>query len=266
MDRMVNNSSSSSPFVTDPSELKGKRAVVTGGTRGIGAAIVRRLLDAGASVVASARTPVPDLPADVPFIQADVSTLSGTSDLAARAVEKLGGVDILINNAGAARPYTGGSLTIKDEEWQDALNANYLSSVRLTAALLPGMLERKSGVIVNISSVVALTPIPPLLHYAAAKAALITYSKGLAAELAPRGVRVNTVTPGNVQSPGADAIRSSIASDMGIHPDALTADIPLGRSGVPADIAEIVGFLVSDRAAWITGSNFIVDGGQTPSV
>lgn len=264
MDRMVKNSSS--PFATDPTELKGKRALVTGGTRGIGAGIVRRLLDAGATVIASARTPVPDLPADVLFIQADVSKLQGATDLAAQATEKLGGVDILINNAGAARPYTGGSLAISDAEWQDALDANYLSSVRLTAALLPGMLERGAGAIVNISSIVALAPPAPLVHYAAAKAALITYAKALATELAPRGVRVNTVSPGNVVSPGADAVRSSIASDLGIPVAAMTAGIPLGRAGVPADIAEIVDFLVSDRAAWITGSNFIVDGGQIQGV
>ena len=263
---MVKNSTSQPSFPTDPTELKGKRALVTGGTRGIGASIVRRLLDAGAVVVASARTPVADLTAGAHFIQADVSTLGGTRDLAAQAAEHLGGgVDILVNNAGASRAFPGGSLTIDDAEWVNALDANYLSAVRLTAALLPGMLERGSGAIVNISSMAAITPMSPLLHYSAAKAALITYTKGLATEVAPRGVRVNTVTPGNVESPGADHIRQTLASAMGIDVAAISAGIPLGRPGVPTDISEIVGFLVSDRAAWITGSNFIIDGGQAPN-
>jgi NAD(P)-dependent dehydrogenase (short-subunit alcohol dehydrogenase family) len=261
---MVNNSTSQPPFSTDPNELKGKRALVTGGTRGIGAAIVRRLLDAGAVVVASARTAVADLVAGAHFIQADVSTLSGTQDLAAQAAKHLGGgVDILINNAGATRAFPGGSLTIDDAEWVDALNTNYLSTVRLTAALLPGMIERGSGAVVNISSIAALAPMIPLMHYAAAKAALITYTKALATEVAAKGVRVNTVSPGNVESPGADYIREALASAMKIDVAAITAGVPLGRSGVPTDISEIVGFLVSDRAAWITGSNFIIDGGQS---
>ena len=128
------------------------------------------------------------------------------------------------------------------------------------------MIERCSGVIVNISSVAALFPQIPLLHYSAAKAALITYSKGLAKEVASSGVRVNIVTPGNVESPGADAIRQDIFNAFGIDPSAVVAGIPLGRLGVPTDIAELVGFLVSDRAAWITGSNFIADGGESPDL
>ncbi len=261
---MVNKSNPRTSFPSDPTEFAGKRALVTGGTRGIGAAIVRRLLAGGARVVVSARSAVADLPADVHFVQADVSSLGSIRDLAAQAVEHLGGVDILVNNAGATRSFPAGSLTIEDAEWQDALDTNYLSAVRLTAALLPGMLERGSGAVVNISSMAAIVPVAPLLHYGAAKAALITYTKGLATELAPRGVRVNTVSPGNVESPGADAIRHDLTQAMGIDPSALIAGIPLGRSGVPADIAEIVGFLVSDRASWITGSNFVVDGGQVP--
>jgi NAD(P)-dependent dehydrogenase (short-subunit alcohol dehydrogenase family) len=263
---MVQNTASHPSFLTDPAELKGKRALVTGGTRGIGAAIVRRLLDAGAVVIASARTPVPDLQAGATFFKADVSTLQGTRDLAEHALKELGGIDILVNNAGASRAYPGGSLTIEDSEWQDALDANYLSSVRLTAALLPGMIERKSGAIVNISSVAAITPMGPLLHYGAAKAALMSYTKGLATELAPHGIRVNLVTPGNVTSPGADAIRSTIGAAFGIDPAAMAASVPLGRNGVPTDISEIVGFLVSERAAWITGSELIIDGGQYPAI
>jgi NAD(P)-dependent dehydrogenase (short-subunit alcohol dehydrogenase family) len=140
------------------------------------------------------------------------------------------------------------------------------AKVVASARNLPAMIERCSGVIVNISSVAALFPQIPLLHYSAAKAALITYSKGLAKEVASSGVRVNIVTPGNVESPGADAIRQDIFNAFGIDPSAVVAGIPLGRLGVPTDIAELVGFLVSDRTAWITGSNFIADGGESPGV
>ncbi|MDB4946378.1 MAG: short chain dehydrogenase [Labilithrix sp.] len=248
------------------SDLSGKRVLVTGGTRGIGAAIVRQLLDAGAKVVGSARTPVNDFAQDATFIQGDVGTLAGARELAARATELLGGVDILVNNAGAARAWPKGTLAIEDEEWVDALNANYLSAVRLSAALLPTMIARKSGVIVNISTVAALIPPPALAHYGAAKAALNAYSKSLAAEVAPHGIRVNVVVPGNVTTPGADKIRVDLATAVGVEASALTANIPLGRVGAPTDIASMVSFLVSDRAAWITGASFVVDGGETPFV
>ncbi len=266
---MVNNSSnspfSSSPFPTDARELQGKRALVTGGSRGIGAAIVRRLADAGAKVVASARTPVANFPADATFVQGDVGTLAGAQAIAGRAEELLGGVDILINNAGAARSFAG-ALAVSDEEWVDALNANYLAAVRLSAALLPGMIARQHGVIVNVSSVAAYIAGPPMVHYGAAKAALNAYSKSLATELAPKGIRVNVVSPGNVTTPGADKAREDIAGRFGIDVQALTAGIPLGRKGVPTDISELIGFLVSERAAWITGSAFIIDGGEASFV
>jgi NAD(P)-dependent dehydrogenase (short-subunit alcohol dehydrogenase family) len=222
---------------------------------------VRRLTDAGAKVVASARTPVADFPADVIFVQGDVGTLAGAQSLAKQAEELLGGVDILINNAGAARAFAG-ILAVSDEEWVDALNANYLAAVRLSAALLPGMIARQQGVIVNISSGASSVAVPPLAHYGAAKAALNAYSKSLATELAPKGIRVNVVSPGKVTSPGADKIRDAIASGVGIDVGALTAGIPLGRKGTPTDISELVGFLVSERASWITGSTFSIDGGE----
>lgn len=240
-------------------------ALVTGGSRGIGAAIVRRLTDAGARVVASARTPVADFPADATFVQGDVGTLAGAQALARQAEGLLGGVDILINNAGAARAFAG-TLAVSDEEWVDALNANYLAAVRLSAALLPGMIARQHGVIVNVSSVAAYLAGPPLAHYGAAKAALNAYSKSLATELAPKGIRVNVVSPGNVTSPGADKIREDIAGRFGFDVQALTANIPLGRKGVPTDISELIGFLVSERAAWITGSSFLIDGGEASFV
>jgi NAD(P)-dependent dehydrogenase (short-subunit alcohol dehydrogenase family) len=252
-------------FINDPNELKGRRALVTGGSRGIGGAIVGRLVSAGARVVAVARHPGENFPAEAAFIQGDVSSLSGVQAIVEQAI--FDGVDILVNNAASGRIYPGGSLTIPDSGWQESFNTNFFSAVRLTAALLPGMVERKSGSIVNISSGAALTPPSgAMIHYSSAKAAMNAWSKTLATEMAPHGVRVNTVTPGNVATPGADAVRADFTKAFGITTEAVTAAIPLRRMGIPQDIAELVEFLVSDRAGWITGSNFIVDGGQNPSV
>ena len=132
---------------------------------------------------------------------------------------------------------------------------------------MPALREAGAGsVIVNISSGAALTPAPPLAHYGAAKAALNAYGKALAAELAPAGIRVATIMPGNVLTPGADAIRQNFADAMGVSLTDTTAGIPLGRPGDPRDIAEAVAYLASDRAQWITGASLIVDGGELPSI
>jgi NAD(P)-dependent dehydrogenase (short-subunit alcohol dehydrogenase family) len=235
------------PSTTAAQDLSGRRALVTGGSRGIGAAIVRRLLDAGATVLTTARSATADVPDGALFVEADVRRPQAVAELARIAVDRLGGVDILVNNAGAGQVYTDGTQAIPAHEWQDALDINFLSSVWLDAAVLPAMRERRSGVIVHISSAVVHEPPGPFLHYAAAKAALNTYSRGLALEQAPYGVRVNAVVPGHV---------AELAE--------VTSDIPLGRIGHPRDIAEMVAFLVSDRASWTTGRAFTVDGGGSP--
>ncbi len=242
-------------------ELAGKRALVTGGSRGIGAAIVRQFLEAGAEVLTTARSEPSTVPEGVTFVKADVRTAAGAEALAAAAQEVLGGVDVLVQNVGGAQPYKG-ALAIPDEVWQDALDLNLLSSVRLDSLLLPGMRERRSGTIVHISSAAVLAPIGPFLHYTAAKAALEAYSRGLASELAPFGIRVNTVSPGRTATPGGEATREQWAR-MLEEPGA-NATPPLGRDGLPDDIADAVLFLVSDRASWLTGSNLFVDGGEFP--
>jgi NAD(P)-dependent dehydrogenase (short-subunit alcohol dehydrogenase family) len=249
-------------------ELAGKRALVTGGTRGIGAAIVRQLLDAGAQVVTSARSATSTAPEGAAFVQADVRNRAGAETLAAAAQEVLGGVDIVVHNAGGARPFEGAS-AIPDEEWQDALDLNYLASVRLDSLLVPGMRERRSGAIVHVSSSAVLTPVGPFLHYTTAKAALENYSRGMALELAPFGIRVNAVAPGRVATPGGEATReqwAEVSARMGAAPAETNADDtpPLGRDGRPDDIASAVLFFVSDRASWLTGRNLIVDGGEFP--
>ncbi|NED81511.1 SDR family oxidoreductase [Streptomyces sp. SID11233] len=249
-------------------EFAGKRALVTGGSRGIGAAVVRRLLDAGAEVLTTARSATATVPDGAAFVAADVRTRAGAEALAATAREMLGGVDILVHNAGGARPHEG-ALAIPDEEWQDALDLNYLASVRLDALLVPGMRERRSGRIVHVSSAAVLAPVGPFLHYTAAKAALENYSKGLAVELAPFGIRVNAVSPGRTTTPGGETTReqwAEVSARMGGASGPIDAadTTPLGRDGLPEDIADAVLFLLSDRAKWLTASNLIVDGGEFP--
>ncbi|MER6209201.1 oxidoreductase [Streptomyces sp. NPDC001073] len=244
-------------------ELSGKRALVTGGSRGIGAAVVRQLLDAGAEVIATARELTSAVPEGARFMAADVRTRAGVEALAEGVREAFGGVDILVNNAGGARPFKNAWL-IPDEEWQEQLDLNYLASVRLDSLLTPGMRERRSGAVVHVSSAAVPTSAPPFLHYTAAKAALENYSRGLALELAPFGVRVNTVSPGRTATPGGEATREQWALlDEGPGQD--TTAPPLGRDGQPEDIADAVLFLVSERSAWLTGRNITVDGGEFPA-
>ncbi|MFE3541511.1 oxidoreductase [Nocardia sp. NPDC059177] len=243
-------------------EFAGKRAVVTGGTRGIGAAVVRRLLAAGAEVLTTARSAEHAPPAGAVFTQADVRTVDGARTIAAAARAEFGRVDIVVHNAGGAQPYAG-SAAITDEVWREALDLNFLASVRLDALLVPGMRAQGSGAIVHMSSAAVLTPFAPFLHYVSAKAALETYSRGLASELAPDGVRVNTVTPGRVATPGGAQTREEWSRmNAADGAAAATAMPPLGRVGEPDDIAAAVLYLASERASWVTGSSLVVDGGE----
>ena len=245
-------------------EFAGRRAVVTGGSRGIGAAVAQRLIDGGASVVAIGRTPTEDTPAGATFLPADLRDAKAVLEVAAKATEHLGGVDILVNNAGAARPYPGGISTIPDEEWLDSFDINLRSAVRLTNALLPSLKSSPSGAIVNVSAATnTRPPSPSMVHYGALKAALNAYSASLAQELAPEGIRVNTVTPGGTVTPGADEVRRPMVDAVGVPAEVLFEQmIPLGRLGQAWEIAETIAYLVSDRASWVTGANYFIDGGM----
>ena len=241
-------------------ELVGRRALVTGGTRGIGAAIAQRLLDSGAKVVVTARSRGEALPAGATFVAGDVASASGVKAIAEGALGALGGLDILVNNAGGASGFPQGSASIPDDEWQACFALNLFAAIRLTNALLPALRESKAGAIVNISSGAARIPIAAVAHYCAAKAALNSYSRTIALELAPSGVRVNVVSPGPVTTPGNRTFHDS----MGAPPDLFAKDVPLGRYGAPEDVAEVVALLVSGRGNWLTGGNIDVDGGMNP--
>jgi NAD(P)-dependent dehydrogenase (short-subunit alcohol dehydrogenase family) len=255
----------------DPFGLAGARVLVTGGTRGIGAAIARQMTAAGARVVVAARS-AGDPPGAGRFVAADMSTAQGARDLAGAALGLLGGVDVLVDNAAGQTRRPGGVLEMSDEDWLADLSASLLSAVRLDRELLPSMIARGSGVIIHIGSNAARLPQAAALPYAAAKAALATYSKGLANELAPHGIRVNLVSPGVIETAGLADRLEVLAAEAGTSVDTARITfsenlrIPLGRPGSPADVADLVAFLASPRAGYLTGSQFVIDGGIMPAV
>lgn len=261
---------------TDPStdSLAGRRALVTGGSKGIGAAVVARLAAAGAAVMTTARTAPAEPGSAVVFVAADVSTAAGTATVAQRVVEEFGTLDILVHVVGGSDAPPGGFTTTSDEQWQSALDTNLLSAVRLDRYLVPRMVEAGSGAVVHVTSIQRRMPLhDATLGYAAAKAALTVYSKGLANEVGPKGVRVNTVAPGFVQTDGADGLVQRLSEGQGISRAAALQQvmdslggIPLGRPAQAAEAAELVAFLVSDRARAITGAEFVIDGGTLPTV
>jgi NAD(P)-dependent dehydrogenase (short-subunit alcohol dehydrogenase family) len=242
-------------------EFVGRRALITGGSRGIGAAVAKRLLDGGAKVVVAARTRHAQTPSGATFVAADLRTEAGAQTLVAAALKELGGLDILVNAAGAARVHLPNSQAIPDGEWVDSLNTNFLAALRVSYAALAALRKSKSASIINVSAGSVLPFGGPLAHYGAAKAALDSFSKTLAKELAPEKIRVNIVTPGPVITPGGDEVRDVLTKAMGIPSEAFFAQVPLGRAGVAEDVSEMIAFLSSDRASWITGHNHFVSGG-----
>ena len=258
-------------------KLTNKVVVVTGASKGIGLAITRAFAEAGAFVIAGARHNTPELQAleaagSATFIAADLSTAEGPRALLAAAAER-GGVDVLVNNAGAVATRFDGILSVTDAEWDDALALNFMSAVRTTREAIPQMLARGGGSIVMIGSVNATLPEWNIVDYGATKAALANYAKSVSKEFGPKGIRVNTVSPGPVSTElwlGDDGVAAKFASASGATPEEVVASVsagaPTGRFTTPEEVADLAVFLASSRSGNTTGSDVRIDGGYVTTV
>jgi NAD(P)-dependent dehydrogenase (short-subunit alcohol dehydrogenase family) len=258
---------------TDPNEFSGKRVLVSGGTKGLGRATVERFLTGGARVMSAARGRA-DPVGEAIFVQADLTTAEGSKALAEAALDRMGGIDILAHVIGGSSAPGGGFAALTDDHWLAELNLNLLASVRLDRLLVPQMIERGAGAVVHVTSIQSILPLPDsTTAYAAAKAALRTYSKSLSKELGPKGVRVNAVSPGWIMTESSLGLLKRLqAANGGTIEDArqLVLDalggIPIGRAAEPHEVADLIAYLASDRAAAIHGAEFIIDGGTVRTV
>jgi NAD(P)-dependent dehydrogenase (short-subunit alcohol dehydrogenase family) len=254
--------------------LSGKVAVVTGASKGIGLAVTRALASEGVRVVAGALHGSSELDVltdrydDVQSVTVDLTSPQGPADLVAAATVRHDRLDILVNNVGAVRPRLDGFLALTDEDWDWALTINFLAVVRATRAAIPHLLKQDSSAVITVSSVNAFLPDPGVIDYSAAKAALTNFCKSLSQEFGGRGVRVNTISPGPVQTDlwlGDDGVASTVGQAAGTTPDEVVAkqqaDIVTGRFTQPREIADLVLLLASDRVTNVTGSDVLIDGG-----
>ena len=257
----------------DPAEFAGRRVLVSGGTKGLGRATVERFLAGGARVVTAARS-IKDPLAGVEYVQADLTTAEGGEAFAKAALERLGGIDILAHVVGGSASPAGGFVALTDDHWLAELNLNLLATVRLDRLLIPQMIERGKGVVVHVTSIQSVLPLPEsTTGYAAAKAALRTYSKSISKELGPKGVRVNAVSPGWIMTEATgDFLEMLRAAKGGTIEDARRSvlealgGISIGRGAEPAEVADLIAYLAADRAAAIHGAEFVIDGGTISTV
>jgi NAD(P)-dependent dehydrogenase (short-subunit alcohol dehydrogenase family) len=252
--------------------LAGKRALVTGASKGIGLAITRALVAEGAHVVAGARSSSAELrdhvkSGQVQEVAVDLADAAGPARLA-EAARADGAIDILVNNVGGVAPRLDGFTAVTEDQWAASLNLTFMAAVRMTRAVLPEMLERGSGAIVTVCSVNSFLPDPAVIDYSAAKAALANFSKSLSKEVGPAGIRVNTVSPGPVTTGlwlGDAGVAATVAAGHGAQPEdiaqAQAAQAPTGRFTHPEEVADLVVMLAGSRAGNVTGADLVIDGG-----
>jgi NAD(P)-dependent dehydrogenase (short-subunit alcohol dehydrogenase family) len=256
------------PFLT----LKGKRALITSGTRGAGAATVTLFRELGAQVLTAARTQQADFP-DSLFVAADLTSPHGCAVLAAAVRERMGGVDIIVHMLGGSAAPAGGFEALSDAIWRSELDLNLMPAVRLDRELVPEMVSRGYGVVIHVTSIQNQLPLPEATTaYAASKAALSTYSKSLSKQVSPQGVRVVRVSPGWIETEASIHLATRLAAEHGgdieqgkkMIMESL-GGIPIGRPSKPEEVANLIAFLASDRASTITGAEYVIDGGTVPT-
>ena len=255
--------------------LKSKIAVVTGASKGIGLAVTKALVAEGARVIAGARDVGSELRSlaeggAVDAVSIDLATPGGPQALVAEA-QKYGGLDIVVNNVGAVAMRLEGFASVTDDQWLSSFNLNFMAAVRTTRAALPLLAQRGGGAIVTVSSVNAFLPDPGIIDYCAAKAALTNFSKALSKELGPKGIRVNTVSPGPVETAlwlGSDGVAATVAKSSGVDFETAKRQVVASQGGFatgrftrPNEVADLVLFLASDRSGNVTGADFVIDGG-----
>ncbi|RZK03577.1 MAG: SDR family oxidoreductase [Novosphingobium sp.] len=256
------------PFIS----LEGRRALITSGTRGAGAATVALFQELGAHVLTTARTP-PPTPSAFEFVAADLTRPEDCAVLAKAVRERLGGVDIIVHMLGGSSAPAGGFAALGDAEWNRELDLNLMPAVRLDRELVPDMTARGRGVVIHVTSIQRALPLPEATTaYAAAKAALSTYSKSLSKEVSPQGVRVVRVSPGWIETEASVDLAVRLAAEHGADVAegkrmimASLGGIPIGRPSTPDEVASLIAFLASDRAGTITGTEYVIDGGTVPT-
>ena len=255
-------------------DLTGQTAVVTGGSKGIGLAIVRALAGSGARVIAGAKQSSAELDelartGHVLVVEVDLADARGPATLVGAAGPRL---DILVNNVGGAPARPGGFLSITDQDWLATINLDLMAAVRACRAALPAMLAAGSGAIITICSVNARLPVPAVLDYSTAKAGLAAFCKALSKEVGPHGIRVNTVSPGPVATDlwlGAGGVAQTVGAATGAAPQDVASQaasqMVTGRFTQPSEVSDLVLFLADSRAGNITGADFTIDGGLVPT-